>query len=193
MKLDVPSQAKRPRGEDPQMDVRSLTVAGIAKSGTEDEDPAEYFVDHEDAGELQDPLVDDAETEEAMKVELKELDRLAVFGGVYETVDLQDALGKKRVMTRWRADHRTDGIRARFVARKLKGDEAMYDASASCSTTSIGRIIDCLRLKKSYHTFTAHVTNAYFHVDEDEEIYVDPPVELLEQQALLENPTSVLW
>ena len=73
------------------------------------------------------------------------------------------------------------------------GDEAMYDASASCSTPSTGRIIDCLRLKKSNHTFTAHVTNAYFHVDEDEEIYVDPPAECLEQQAALENPTSVSW
>ena len=60
---------------------------GIAISGTEDEDHAEYFVDHEDAGELQDPLVDNAETKEAMEAKLKELDRLAEFG-VYETVDL---------------------------------------------------------------------------------------------------------
>ena len=92
------------------MDVRSMTVAGIAISGTEDEDPAEYFVDHKDAGELQDPLVDKAETEEAMKVKLKVLDRLAEFE-VYETVDLHVALGKKRVTTRWRTDHREDGRR----------------------------------------------------------------------------------
>ena len=64
MTLDVPSHAKDPGGEDSQMDVRSMTVAGIATSGTEDEDPAECFVDHKDAGELQDPLVDNAETEE---------------------------------------------------------------------------------------------------------------------------------
>ena len=36
---------------------------------------------------------------------------------------------------------------------------------------------------KSCHTFTAEVTNAYFHVDEDEECYVDPQAEWLEQQA----------
>ena len=42
-----------------------------------------------------------------------------------------------------------------------------------------------LRLKKSYHTCTAHVTNACFHVDENEEIYVDPAAEWLEQQAAL--------
>ena len=82
MTLDVPLQAKRPRGEEPQMDVRSMTVAGIAISGTKDEDPAENFVDHEDAEELQDPLVDNAETEEAMGAKLKELDRLAEFWSV---------------------------------------------------------------------------------------------------------------
>ena len=167
-------------------------MAGIAISGTKDEDPAEYFVVHEDAGELQDPLVDNAETEEAMEAKLKELDRLAVFG-VYETVDLQVALGKKREMTPWHIDHRKKGIRARFVAREFEGDEAMYDAFAPSSTPSTGRIIDHLRLKKSFHTFKADVTNAYFHVDEDEEIYVDPPAECLEQQAALGNPTSVLW
>ena len=143
-------------------------MAGIAISGTEDEDHAEYFVDHEDAGELQDPLVDNAETEEAMKAKLKELDRLAEFG-VYETVDLQElsgrsewqlagdsqclfalcetvdlqvALGKKRVMTPWHIEHRKNGIRARFVAREFEGDEAMYDAFAPSSTPSTERIID---------------------------------------------------
>ena len=186
MTLDVPSQAKHPGGEDSQVDVRSVTVAGIAISGTEDEDPAEYFVDHEDAGELQDPLVDNAETEGAMKVKLKVLDRLAEFG-VYETVDLQVALGKKGVTTHWHTDHSKDGIIARVVARELKGDEAMYDAFAPCSAPSTGRIIDYLSLKKSYRTFTADVTNAYFLVDEDEE------AEWLEQQVALGNPTSVLW
>ena len=76
-----------------------MTVAGVAISWTEDENPAEYFVDHEDAAELQDPLVDNAEAEEAMKAKLKELDRLAE-SRVHETVDLQVALGKKRVTTR---------------------------------------------------------------------------------------------
>ena len=43
------------------MDVRSIIVAGVTLSGTEGEDPAEYFDSH-DAGALLDPLVDDAET-----------------------------------------------------------------------------------------------------------------------------------
>ena len=68
-------------------------MAGVTKSGTEDEDPAEYFDGREDAGELLDPPDDSAETEEATKDKLKELDRLAEFG-VYETVDMHTGLGK---------------------------------------------------------------------------------------------------
>ena len=94
-----------------------------------------------------------------------------------ETVDLHVALGKKRVTTRWDLDHRKDGIRARFVAREFKGDVTMHDVFAPSSTPSTGRVIDCLSLKKSYHTFTADVTDAYLHVDKDEECYADPPAE----------------
>ena len=39
-----------------------------------------YFDNHEDAGELLDPLVDHTETEEATKAKLKELNPLAKFG-----------------------------------------------------------------------------------------------------------------
>ena len=65
------------------MDVHRMTVAGVAKAGTEDEDPAEYFDGHEHVGELLDPLVDGAETTNAKQ---KDLDRLAEFG-VYETLE----------------------------------------------------------------------------------------------------------
>ena len=61
----------------------------------------------------------------------------------------------------------------------------MYFVRASSSTPSTGRVIDYLSLKESYHTFTADVTNAYFNEDEDEECYVDPLAEWLEQQAAL--------
>ena len=37
--LDVPPQAKHLRGEGPQMEVQSMTVAGVTTAGTEDEDP----------------------------------------------------------------------------------------------------------------------------------------------------------
>ena len=68
----------------------------------------------------------------------------------------------------------------------------MNDVFAPSSTPSTGRIIDCVSPTKSYHTFIADVTNAYFHVDEDEECHVDPAAEWMEQEAALENSTSVL-
>ena len=174
------------------MDFRSFIVAGVTISGTQDEDPAENLDGREDAGEMLDPLVDKTETEEATKAKLKELDRLAEFG-VCEIVDMNTPLGKKRVTTRWDLDRRNDEIRARFVAREFKGDEIMYDVFAPSPTPSTGRVIDYLSLKKSYHTFTADVSNANFHVDRDEGCYVDPLAEWPEQQAALDNPTSVLW
>ena len=66
-------------------------------------------------------------------------------------------------------------------------DDTMYDAPSST-----GRVIDHLSLKKSYHTSTADVTNACFHVDEDEECRVDAPTEWQEQQPALGSPTSAL-
>ena len=74
------------------MDVRSMMVAGITVSGTEDEDPAQYFDSYEDAGEMLDPPIDNVETDEAMKA--TELDALAEFG-VCGIVDMHVAFGKK--------------------------------------------------------------------------------------------------
>ena len=108
----MPPEAKHQRGEGSQMDVRSVSVARVAIFGTDDEDSAEYVDGHEDAGELLVPCLDNAE--EATKAKLKELDRLAEFG-VYETVDLHVAFGKKRVTTRWDLDRRKDGIRRNNV------------------------------------------------------------------------------
>ena len=54
-----------------------------------------------------DPLVDGAEADEMTKAKQTELDRLAEFG-VYETLEVHVALGKKRVTTRWELDHRTE-------------------------------------------------------------------------------------
>ena len=42
------------------------------------------------------------------------------------------------------------------------------------NTNPISHIIDYLSLKKSYHTFTADVTNVYFHVDDNEECLRGP-------------------
>ena len=68
----------QPRSSTPTLRAAEPTTLDVPISGTEDEDPAEYFNGRADAGELLDPLVDNAETEEATKAE--EFDRLAEFG-----------------------------------------------------------------------------------------------------------------
>ena len=157
-------------------------MAGVAISGTEDEDLAEYVDGHEDAGELLTLLLTVRRLRRRRRAEITR--PLAEFG-VYESVDLHVALGKKRVTTHWDLDRRKDGIRIRFVPREFECDETMHDVFAPSSTPSTGRVIDHLSLKKSHHTFTADVRNAYFHVDEDEECYADPRPEWLEQHAAL--------
>ena len=69
----------------------------------------------------------------------------------------------------------------------------MYDVFAPSSSPSTRRIIDYLCFKKSYHTFIADVTNAFFHVDEDEECSVEPLAKWWEQQVTVANSTSALW
>ena len=93
-------------------------------------------------------------------------------------VDMHTALGKKRVTTRWELDQRKGGssrVTKRCTMCLRRARLRARDASSS--------------ITHSQET----LTNAYFHVDEDEECDVDPPAEWLEQQAALGNPTSVLW
>ena len=59
----------------------------------------------------------------------------------------------------------------------------MYGVFAPSSTPSTGRVI----VPESQEV----VPN--IHSRRDEECYVDPPAEWLEQQAASGNPTSVLW
>ncbi len=78
-----------------------------------------------------------------------------------------------------------DGVRARFVVREwarfvvreFKHGECMDDVLAPSSGYSTSRIVDYIVPKKRYRTFTGDITNAFLHVTEDEECYVDPPRE----------------
>ena len=175
--LDVSFQAEQPRGEGSQMDNQSLTVDGVMIAGTED--PAEYFDGHTDV----------AGPSYLMELRLTRRWRL---NGKNSTDSQTPGCTRQWIALLLRersalrhaggSDHRKDGIRARLVAREFKGDETMYDVFAPSTTPSTGRIIDNLILKK-WH----------FHVNEHEECDGDPPAEWLDQQAAVENSTSVLW
>ena len=103
-------------------------VDGIAISATEDEDPGEYFVNQQRGNGRGDESQAERTCPTASVCSVRHF-------------HLQVALGKKRVTTRWHIDYRRDSIRARFVAREFKGDEAMYDAFAPS-----------VSLKKSWHS-----------------------------------------
>ena len=122
----------------------------------------------------------------------RELEKLEEFE-VYEIVPEEQSFGKKRVTTRWEIAHRLDGVRARFVAREFKRGEYMDDVFAPSSGHSTSRIVDYIALKKGYHTLNGDVTNAFLHVPEDEECYVDPPREWLAKRSALGLNLKVTW
>ena len=84
-------------------------------------------------------------------------------------------------------------MRARFVAREFKRGEYMDDVFAPSSGHSTSRTVDYTSLKKRYRTFTGDVTNAFLHVPEDEECYVDPPREWLAKRLAAGLSIEVMW
>ncbi len=101
--------------------------------------------------------------------------------------------GKKRITTRWEIVHRSDGVRARYVAREFKRSEYMDDAFAPSSGRSTSRIVDYVALKKRYRTFTGDIKNAFLHVPDDEECYLEPPREWLAKRSELGLSLKLMW
>ena len=177
-----------------------LRVCAVELGDTEDEDPAEYVeesLEDDDIDELlqnaEDVQADENHEDElTMAAKERELEKLEEFG-VFEVVPEEQSYGKKRVTTRWEIVHRLDGVRARFVAREFRRSEYMDDVFAPSSGHSTSRIVDFVALKKRQHTFTGDITNAFFHVPEDEECYVDPPREWLARRRRLGLSVKVMW
>ena len=120
--------------------------------------------------------------EESLKGKAKELTSLERYQ-VYIPVPKQDTKGKKYITTRWEEVPKfKDGqwiVRSRFVAREFRwkdpGRDDLFGVTTSANTS---RILDVLLAKgPGYTAVTGDVTCAFFHADEEEEVYVDPPTE----------------
>ena len=69
----------------------------------------------------------------------------------------------------------------------------MDDAFAPSSGHSASRIVHYVALKKRYRTFTGDITNAFLHVPEDDECYVDPLREWPPKRSELGLSLKVMW
>ncbi|CAK0896486.1 unnamed protein product, partial [Prorocentrum cordatum] len=108
------------------------------------------------------------------KEKMNAMEEFDIFDVVDKIPDNADLLS-----TRWENVPRgPDEWRCRCVAREFKSDdpdlEGLFKAGATSST---GRLIDQHAVQHGYNTMVLDAQNAYFHADEDEEVYVDPPVE----------------
>ena len=64
---------------------------------------------------------------------------------------------------------------ARFVGREFQSEQFMDDPVAASSGHAATRLVANTALTRRQVTFAANVTDAFFHVDETDEVYVQPP------------------
>ena len=160
--------------------------AGIQSVETVDDSKLEDHLHEVDEEYLEDTEFDPILEQEGIDKELARFDELKA----YEAVNTQevDLRGKTFISTRWVKVKKLDEegrpiVRCRFVARELKAHSPWLDDLYAPSTVvSTSRVIDLLAVKHNLHTFTCDVSNAFLHVDEVEEIYVQPPREWLDRQ-----------
>ena len=97
---------------------------------------------------------------------------------IYEEVDGEQARGKTFLTCRWLTVRKPDGsVRARCVAREFAKGKKRTDLFAPSTTAITARVIDIIAAKRRTHTLTGDISNAFFHAEEDEEVYCQPPQE----------------
>ncbi|CAE8694497.1 unnamed protein product, partial [Polarella glacialis] len=72
-------------------------------------------------------------------------------------------------------------------------DPYRTDLFAPNSLASTSRVVDLRAVKKKHPTFTFDLTNAFFHAPEDEECYVDPPAEWLDEEEQKTGARDWMW
>ena len=92
---------------------------------------------------------------------------------VYEVVPVEQAEGTPWVTARWVIDHRIGGeVRPRVVAREFKKERLVDEFVAPSAGQSPTKLVDYSALLRRHGTFTVDVPNAFFRVDETEEVNV---------------------
>ena len=110
----------------------------------------------------------------------KELDAMEAFG----IFDVCEELPRdaKVITTRWENVPKGDKWRCRFVAREFRHDDPeMQGLYTSGSTAATGRLVDMHAVQHGYSILCLDAENAYFHAEEDEDVYCWPPKEWVQR------------
>ena len=99
----------------------------------------------------------------------KELDAMGAFG----IFDVREELPKdaKISTTRWENVPKGDKWRCMFVTRDFKRDPEMEGLYTSGSTAATGGLVHMHAAQHGYSVLCLDAENAYFHAEEDEEVY----------------------
>ena len=119
--------------------------------------------------------------------ELKKMDKYAT----YEPRPAAEAKGKKILDSTWVVTVRPDGrIKCRYCLRDLQSKSTRDDVFAVASSEATARVIDTIGVKKGYVFFTMDAENAFWQVPIDEECYMYPAEEWLEERRRQGLPTD---
>lgn len=138
------------------------------------------------------------ETEKVEKGIEQEFDRLDQF----DCIDITDKdkayerikAGKTKFSVTWAHTDRGEEVRSRLCCREFKSmDPNMEGVYTPASNQATSRVIDIIAVKKKQKTQIGDASNAYFHAEETEEIYVQPPAEWLARQRKRHLPDHVMW
>eukprot|EP00971_Amphidinium_carterae_P309332 6147173-Amphidinium_carterae.1 len=186
--LDVGSESKKQR-------VQRLTVCGAeVELETVDEeiylgdatlDEVEQEVGHDDL----DAGGGGPQTlEEAKQVEL---DKLLSFNAFEPVVRPSN---KEVLPAMWVNVWKGSFWRCRYVCKEFKTVQWwLDDLFAPSSTPVTSRVIDHVALRLRQGTFVIDATNAFLHVPEDDEIYLEPAKEWLDQEIAAGRRGDVVW
>ena len=99
---------------------------------------------------------------------------------------------KWEITSKWEPE-RGEFRRARWLCREFATGAPTFEYFAPQTSHIAARVVDTVALAKNIYTWTLDVSSAYLHAHEDEEVYVGPPEEWLEEYSL-ENPNRrVMW
>ena len=122
-----------------------------------------------------------------------ELDKMGSFK-TYTPVPSKDAEGKTILDSTWVVTRKPSGsVRCRYCLRDYKHLNYRDDVYAVATTSATSRMIDLVGVKAGYCFFTGDATNAFWQVPIQEECYMLPPKEWLEEEEKAGRPTDVMW
>ena len=149
--------------------------------------------DNDDDSFDQDEDASEEDVQDIVDGKDRELDNMDFFG-LYRIVARSCAAGKRILKGRWVVGKRGPGEwRRRWVCKDFKAmnpkEEGLFTPSSHPST---GNIIDVYVVKTGKPTRIADAMNAYWHVDETEEVYCEPSLELIERLRAAGQPCDIV-